>query len=138
MALSNPSTVVSFDAEAALAAIAETVDGSLWALVEYDAESFNPLYVDDAALALYDDEAQMSAHFERIHSYVYLDFSEMELFADFFPVAERVEYMVTGMDAFTLVRVYVADREGLFMTLDPAEPVRPVVEAVRESVDGSR
>ncbi|WP_101295196.1 hypothetical protein [Halegenticoccus soli] len=135
MAFSNPSAVVSFDAEAAREAIRDAVDGSLWALVEYDADSFNPLYVDDAALAFYDDEERMLAHFAEIHSYVYIDFAEMDLFTDLFPVAERVEYMVTGMDAFNLVRVYVSAREGLFMTLDADEPVRPVVEAIRETVD---
>lgn len=134
MPVENRSEVVSFDADAALADARDAVDGTLFAFVEYDDDEFNPLYVDDATLTFYDDEHHMLAHFEEIHSYVHVDFMEMEMFVDdLFPVADRVRYITTAMDYMTLVRVY-ADREGVFVALAADEPVQPLVAAVERHV----
>lgn len=134
MSISNASTVVTFDADAAREAIEAVLEGPLYSLVEYDAESFNPLYVDEETVALYEDEADMQEHFDQIHSYVHLDFAEMDLFVDeLLPVANRVDYIATGLDVLTFVRIYVG-QEGLFIAVDPDEPVEPIVEAVKEAV----
>lgn len=138
MPVSNPSSVVSFDGDAVRAVLEERVESALRSLVEYDQDAFNPLYVDDVTLSFYDDEAAMTAHFERIYSYIHLDFTELDLFTDeLFPVSERVRYLSTGFDVFTFVRVYI-DREGLFMALDPDEPVEPLVRAVEDAIDSGR
>lgn len=134
MSISNPSSVVSFDADAAREAIEAVLEGPLYSLVEYDADAFNPLYVDDETMGFYEDEEEMLDHFEQIHSYVHLDFAEMELFVDeLLPVANRVEYIATGMDVLTFVRIYVGS-EGLFVAVDPDEPVEPIVEAIKDTV----
>ena len=134
MAISNPSSVVSFDGDAVRGAVEARVEGTLRSLVEYDRDAFNPLYVDDVTLSFYEDEEQMTAHFERLHSYIHLDVTEMDLFTDeLFPVADRVRYLTTAFDLFTLVRVYVDD-EGMFMALDPDEPVEPLVHAIEDVV----
>lgn len=130
MSVDNPSEIASFDADAALDAARDAVDGPLFAFVEYDDAAFNPLYVDDATLTFYDDEAHMLSHFEEIHSYVHVDFMEKEMFVDtLFPVASRVRYITTAMDYMTLVRVY-AGHDGVFAALAPDEPPRPLVDAV--------
>jgi hypothetical protein len=134
MTVRNHSEVVSFDADAALADAQDAVEGTLFAFVEYDADEFNPLYVDDATLTFYDDEQHMLAHFDEIHSYVHVDFMEMGIFVDdLFPVADHVRYITTGMDYMTLVRVY-ADREGVFVALAADESVQPLVAAVERHV----
>lgn len=135
MAVSNPPSVVSFDVESLRSIIEETVEGTLRSLVEYKAEEFNPLYVDDVTLGFYDDEAQMLAHFERIHSYVHLDFTEINLFTEsLFPPTDRVRFLASGFDLFTLLRVYV-DNEGVFLALDPDEPIEPLVAAIEAALD---
>ncbi|MFB6136241.1 MAG: hypothetical protein ABEJ04_05740 [Halobacteriaceae archaeon] len=135
MAESNESSVVSFDAAGALAAARGVAGEAVRVCVEYDDESFRVLHVGDEVAAVYGDEEAMYDHFEEIHSYVHVDFTEKELFTDtLFPVADGVEYMVTGMDAFTLLRVYVGD-EGLFFSLDPGTAVVPLVEAVRDALE---
>lgn len=138
MPVRNESSIVDFDADAAFDAAADTVSGTLRSFVEFDGESFNPLYVDDTTLAFYEDEDHMLAHFGQLHSYVYLDLAEIDLFTtELFPVAERVEYITTAMDFFKIVRIYHGD-EGLFLALDHDEPVEPLVEAVLEAIgDGS-
>lgn len=136
MPLTRSGNVVDFDAEAAGDAALEVAGGALHTFVEFDAERFNPIYVDDETVDLYDDEAHLEEHFSRIHSYVHLDHAEIDLLVgELFTVADRVEYLVTAMDAFTLVRYYVGE-QGVFLALDPDEPVQPVVAAVREAIDG--
>lgn len=138
MPVTNASAVVEFDADAACEAAQEAVSGTLRTFVEFDADSFNALYVDDVTLAFYEDEDHMRAHFSQLHSYVYLDLAEMDLFTEeLFPVAERVEYITTSLDFFKLVRVYYDD-QGLFLALDHDEPVEPVIRAIGQAVGNDR
>jgi len=133
MAITNASKVVSFDAGDVARAVREAATGTVRSVVEYDREEFNPLYVDDVTMSFYPDEERMYEHFEEIHSYVHVDFTEMSLFTDeLFPVADDVRYLTAGFDAMTLLRVYFDD-EGLFIALDPEEPVEPIVEAVEDA-----
>lgn len=134
MPITNASTVVGFDADAAVERIRERIDGTLYSAVEYDTATYQPLYVDDATMAFYEDEAAMDDHFGLIHSHVNLDFTEIGLFTDeLFPVADEVTAITTRMDYLKLVRVY-GDREGLFLAVEPGEPVEPPVTAVRETL----
>ena len=136
MPISNPGEVVDFDADAARDAVLATVQGELRTFVEFDAERFNPIYVDDETLAFYDDETHMREHFGRIHDYLNVDLAEIDLFVEeLVPVADSVEYLVTALDAFKLLRFYV-DGQGVFLALDHDEPVEPVVDAIRGAIDG--
>lgn len=135
MPVSQPGGIVDFDADAACDAVLETVEGELRTFVEFDADGFNPIYVDDATLDFYDDEDHMRDHFGRIHDYVNVDLAEIDLFvSELLPLADRVEYLVTAMDAFKLVRYYVGT-QGVFLAIDHDEPVEPVVAAIREAID---
>lgn len=134
MPVRNASSVVTFDADAALDATEATVSGTLRSFVEFDRESFNPLYVDDTTLGLYEDEAHMREHFAQLHAYVYLDLTEVDLFTEeLFPIAEEVDYITTALNVFKLVRIYRGE-EGLFVALDRTEPVQPVVDAVARAL----
>lgn len=134
MPTTNASTVVDFDADGALAAVQARVSGTLRSFAEFDGETFNTLFVDDDTVALYENEAHMRAHFSKLHSYLYLDLAETELFTEqLFPNAEEVSYLVTALDYVKLVRLYQGDA-GLFLALDPDEPVQPLVEAIREAI----
>lgn len=81
-------------------------------------------------MSFYPDQQAMTEHFEEIHSYVNVDFTEIELFTEeLFPISDRVRYLTTAFDTFTLVRIYFGE-EGMFVALDPKESVEPVVDAV--------
>lgn len=135
MSITNPPRVVSFEAGEVTQAIQEAGEGAIRSIVEYDKSEFNPLYVDDLTFSFYEDEDAMMAHFEEIHSYVHVDFTEIDLFTqELFPVADRVRYLATSFDTFTLLRIYIDD-EGLFIAMDPGEPVEPVVNAVEDAHD---
>lgn len=128
----DDSSITSFDGDAALKAALAVVDGTVYSFVEYDVDDFNVLYVDDATLAFYRDEEHMLDHFAKIHSHVNMDFMEIELFREsLFPISEEVRFMTTGMDYLKLLRIY-SDLEGVFLALEPHEPVMPIVDALDE------
>lgn len=136
MPVSNSPGLTSLDVEAMQRAVEDTVDGTLRSFVEFTADDFALLYADDVTRSFYDDDAHMLDHFEEIHSYVHIDFTETHFFTDrLFPVASDVRYHATSLDAFTLVRIYFGD-EGLFVALDRDEPVEPVVGAVEDVYAG--
>lgn len=114
-----------------------TVDGTLHTLVEFDRDGFNTLYVSEATRAVYDSPEQMSSHFERIHNYVNIDFTEVDLFtADLFPTADRVRYKTTALDRLTLVRLYVDDQSGLLFAVEVGDPVEPLVRELESVIEG--
>lgn len=135
MPFSNSSRIVDFDADRAVEALQDSVEGVLYSVIEFDDESFNILYVDDNTLAFYDDKDHMLDHFDKVHSHVYLDFTEIDLFTDaIFPIADHVDYITTSMDYMKIVRIY-QDRQGLFVALDRGEPVQPLVDTVFEIIE---
>jgi len=134
MTVANPSVIIDADAELLVDRLQAALEGTLYSLVEYDTTDLNVLYADDATLAFYEDRDHLLAHFERVHSHVHIDFEQMELFTDtLFPVADRVEYITTALDYMKLVRVYNREN-GLFVAIEPDEPVDPVVDAIRDLV----
>ncbi|WP_135852884.1 hypothetical protein [Halorussus salinus] len=130
MADSEDSTLVEFDADAALAAARDEEGASVRLCVEYTPDEFHTLYADETTMALYaGSESEMRDHFEEVHGYVHVDFTEQDLFGDLFRGAGEVRSFVTYMDHVTLVRVLVG-QQGLFLSLSPDSAVTPVVETV--------
>lgn len=135
MPVTNRSTLAEVDGDAALEAVRETIDGTLYSFCEYDTERFRPLYVDEQTIAMYEDQAAMIDHFEQIHANVHMDFMQTNLFRNtLFPVAERVEHITTRMDFLKIVRFYVGDN-GLFLAIEPDEPVEPLVETIKDAIE---
>lgn len=135
MAVANESTVVGFDADAALASAREVAGEALHMAIEYDATDFNALYVDEGTIALYGDETVMLDHFGEVHSYVHIDFTEQQMFEDILYAAGGVRAFTAHMDHVTAVRI-LDGQEGLFLALDPDAPVSPVIEAVETAIEG--
>ena len=134
MGVSDSSTVVEFDADAALEAVRDATGDAVRLCVEYTPEEFHVLYADELTTSLYGDTDQMEAHFEEVHSYVHIDFTEQDLFAELFRGAGGVRSLVTFMDHIILVRIIV-DFEGLFFTLSPDSDVTAAVRAVEGELD---
>jgi hypothetical protein len=132
MAIRKTSEVVAFDADAAFADAQTLAGPELYSFVEYDVEEYQVLFLSDLALDMYDSADQAFAHFDKIHSHVHLDFTEIDLFTEgLFPVAEGVEYVTTALDFLKLVRVY-HDGTGVFVSLAPTADEVPIVEAIRD------
>lgn len=130
-----PENVTSFDAAAVVDAALAAIGDGLLTCVEYDAEECNALYVADEVEAMYPSEERMHEHFDRLHGYVHLDFTEVELFQDeLLPYAGDVHFLVTGFEALTAIRV-LSGREGLFLGVTPDASTDAVVDAVRAEID---
>ena len=134
MVVSEDSTLVDFDADAAVSAAREQSEGEVHLCVEYTTEGFHTLYADETTLSLYGDREQMTDHFEEVHSYVHVDFTERNMFEDIFVGAGEVRSFVTQMEYVTLIRVLDGE-QGLFLTVDPGTDVTAIVEAVEARLD---
>lgn len=135
MSVTNETRIVQTDAATIVDAVQDACEGTAYTLVEYDAEVYTPLYIDDAMRAFYENDDQMYDHFDEIHSYIHVDFTEIDLFTDtLFPIADRVEYIVTSLDFLKLVRVYHG-RAGFFVSVEPDEPIVDLVEAIDDVVE---
>lgn len=127
--------VVSFDVDAATAAIRDALDDGpdLHVAAAFSPDAYEIVHCDEFTRSFYDDE-EMRGDFDRIHRYAGIDFSEIGLFVDeLFPVTGGVEYIAIGMDHPNVVRVYTG-REGALLTLDPGADVTVAVEAVRGAI----
>lgn len=123
------------DVEAAIEALTERADGPLYTLVAFGPDDFEVLYVADETHDLYPDDSAMRGHFERIFDYVGIDFAERALFTDvLLSGAGDVQYMTTSLERVKVVRVYGGDANGVFLALDPDEPVPPLLEVVTDTL----
>lgn len=127
--------VTSFDADAVVDAARDAVGDKLLTCVEYTADDFDTLYVADEVEAMYPSEERRHEHFEHLHGYVHLDFTEVQLFQDeLLPYAGDVHFLVTGFEALTAVRV-LSGREGLFLSVTPDASIDALTDAVRGALD---
>jgi len=134
MVVFEDSTLVDFDADAALASVRESFEDEIRLCVEYTAEEFHTLYADETTLTLYGDREQMVDHFEEVHSYVHVDFTERDLFRDIFVGAGGVRSFVAQMEHVTLIRVLDGE-QGLFLSVVPETDVTGIVEAVEAELE---
>jgi hypothetical protein len=124
------SEVVDFDADAALSAANDAIGAeNVFTCAVYDADTFQTVYVDPRVEGLYADTDHRQEHFEEIHSYVHLDFSEHDLFEELFRDPEGVRAFVTYMGSLVAVRV-VSEKQGVFFSVAPDAPVTKLVTAV--------
>lgn len=136
MPVTNETRILDIDVEDLVDPVLSRAEGTVYAISEFDTREFTILHLAEATYDLYGDEETMEDHFERIHGYVHLDFTERELFTDeMFPLAERVEYLTTRMDYIKIVRIYEGD-SGVFLALDPDEPVTPLAAVALEAMRG--
>ncbi|MFC7234552.1 DUF7522 family protein [Halosegnis marinus] len=130
MPLTGASTLVSFDGDAATAAVREAAGDGVASVSAFTTDDFEILYVSDDVLALYRDEAHLREHYDEVLSHLNMDILEKEVYeGTLLPNAGRVRASVTYMDDLTLLRV-VVEEEGLYIALQPDAPVRTVVDAV--------
>jgi hypothetical protein len=130
----NTSQLVEFDAEAGLTAAREVAGESLYSFIEYTSAEYNVLYASQQTVDLYGSREAMHDHFDGIHSYVHIDFTERDLFSEeLLPHAGEVRTIATRQERLTLVRLFHGDG-GLVVSLDPDEPIVPVLDAVESAI----
>jgi hypothetical protein len=130
----NTSQLVEFDADAGLTAAREVAGDAIYSYIEYTPETFNVMYVSSETLEIYGGRESMLDHFEEIHSYVHIDFTERDLFSEeLLPHAGSVRNIVTRQDRLTLARLFYGDG-GLVVSLAPDEPIVPVLDAVESAI----
>jgi hypothetical protein len=130
----SESRLVSFDADAAVDAALDVAGSDLRTAAEYTTDAFETLYVGPAVADTYADDADREAYFERVHSYVQLDFAERDLFEEsVFPRQGRVRTLVTVMDDVVVVRV-LRGTEGIVVSTTSGADYAAVARAVEDAI----
>jgi hypothetical protein len=138
MPFTQEAELADIDAGAALEAAREAGGNGVRSFVEFTAEDFRTLYVDDRILSMYRDESHLNEHYEQVLDHLNMDFLKREAYEKtLLPNAGRVRSIVTQMEELTLLRVLYED-SGFYIALAPDAPIADVTAAVEASVDDSR
>jgi hypothetical protein len=135
MPITNESTLVAFDGDAARAAVHEAAGDGLLSATAFTSDDFEILYVADPVLDLYRDRDHLQEHYDQVLSHLHMDIMERDVYENtLLPNAGAVRAIVTYMEEMTLVRVIVGE-QGLYVALDSDQSVRAVVEALESVLD---
>jgi len=128
MPLTSESTLVSFDGDAATAAVHE-VDGVL-SVSAFTSDDYEILYVADKVLGMYESESHLRDHYGEVLSHLNMDILERETYEEsLLPNAGQVRGIVTRMSRMTLLRI-ITDEQGLYLALEPEASVPDIIDAV--------
>lgn len=130
--MQNAPELVDGDVPAMFAAVDSVAGEDLRAFVEYDDETYNPVYIAPMVVDDYGVDGDVSEFAETIHSYVKLDFSEREMYRDLYDRGTDGMGFATFLDGSTVVR-YVFDDTALYVSLTDEVSPQEVIEAI-ESV----
>lgn len=126
--------VVDGDVRAMFDAVEAEAGEHLRAFVEYDSETYNPVFIGPQVVAEYGDEDGDIDHFaETIHSYVKLDFSEREMFQELYRRETDGMGFATFLDDSIVVR-YVFPEAALYVSLEYAASPKGVIDAIEAVV----
>lgn len=128
------STLASFDADGALAAVREALGEDLRIVVEYDHQSYNVLYAAPRIVDEYGGSDQLHGRLRRIHLYLRMDYIEQLLLKDLRFEFGRVEAATVYMDHAIFVRVYAGD-EALLVTVEPDASGEAVVDVLSDHLE---
>lgn len=134
MPVTRESSIVDFDADAAVAVAKEVAGSDLRAAAEFDADDYRLLYVADRMLERYGGEGPVQEAASRLHDHIHLDFVERELYEAIAGEAGSLETYVTRMEHHTFVR-HLVGREGLFLSLETGTELEPLLDRIDEVVD---
>jgi len=132
-AIRNEGEVIGLDASAAFEAVRDVGGEDLRAFVEYDSESYNPVFVAERVVAELGGADGVDEFAEKLHFNYKLDFTEREMYADLYDPLGGVDAFAVYLDDRTIVR-YVTDEEGIYVSLDGDANTDRVVDALAETV----
>lgn len=130
MAIRGESELVSFDAEAALAAVRGVAGEDVLSVTAFTHDAFDLVFVAEEVLSMYRDEDHLREHYDRILAHLHLDFMERDTMEkSLLPNAGQVRAVVTWMDEMVLLRAF-GGADGLYVALAADADVGAVVDAL--------
>ncbi|MDS0476770.1 hypothetical protein [Natrinema sp. 1APR25-10V2] len=132
-AIENASSFDEFDADAILEKILEICGDQVHSFAEYDAETYNIIYMSEQMADQFDGEDDIAELSDRIHSDYRLDFTEKEMYEDVYGELGEVRAFSVFFDQNAIFR-FVGERTGLYVSLAPDAPFNQVIEAVYDLI----
>jgi len=129
------STFDEIDADAVLARLRDAVGDDLRALVEYDADAYNLLFLADRVLAEFGGDEAVEAFADKLHADYRLDFTEKEMYEDVYAELGTVRAFAVFFQESAVFR-FVGESTGLYVSLERDAPYNRVIETVYDVVEG--
>lgn len=135
MTHTQSSDLSAVDADAVLSRVQATAGDHLRAFVEYDAETYDILYLTDRAIAEFGGEERVDEFADRLYSNYRLDFNEKQMHEDLYEEFGVVRAFGVFFADSAVLR-FVDDVTGLYVSLDMDAPFDEVIDTVYEVVEG--
>lgn len=129
------SDLSALDADAILSRVQNTAGEHLRAFVEYDAETYNILYLADRATVEFGGEERVNELADKLYSNYRLDFNEKQMHEDLYEEFGVVRAFAVFFADSAILR-FVDEATGLYVSLDIDAPFDEVIGTVYEVVEG--
>ncbi|WP_135806290.1 hypothetical protein [Halorussus marinus] len=126
-----------FDARAGFEAVRAAADSDLRAFVEYDGESYNPVFIAERVVEKHGDPEEVGEFADRLHFNYKLDFAEREMYEDLYEPLGSITAFAVYLTDQTIVR-YVDEREGIYVSVDGETHADEVIEALADALGDRR
>lgn len=130
----NSSTLDGFDADAVLEELQEIVGEKLRVFAEYNAETYNIIYLDEKMADRLGESVDIGSFAERIHDDYRLDFTEKRMYEDVYAEFGEVRAFAVFFARNAIFR-FVGETTGLYVSLDLDAPFTTVIEAVYDVIE---
>ncbi|WP_254762296.1 hypothetical protein [Natrinema marinum] len=133
-AIENRSSFEEFDADAILEEILGICDDRVRSFAEYDAQTYNIMYMSERMVDQFESEDEIDDLSDRIHSDYRLDFTEKEMYEDVYAELGEVRAFSVFFTRSVIFR-FVGERTGLYISVDRDAPFNEIIDAVYDSIE---
>lgn len=132
-AITGDPGLTDFDARAGFEAVREVADDDLRAFVEYDGDSYNPLFIAGRVVDKHGDPEEVGEFADRLHFNYKLDFAEREMYEDLYEPLGSITAFAVYLTDQTIVR-YVDEQEGIYVSIDGGTHADEVIHALTDAL----
>jgi len=130
-AITGDPGLTELDVGAGYEAVRAIASDDLRAFVEYDDETYNPVFIAERVVEKHGDPEEVGKFAEQLHFNYKLDFTEREMYEDLYEPLGSIEAFTVHLSDQTIVR-YVGEREGIYVSVDGETHGDDVVDSLND------
>ncbi|UPV74448.1 hypothetical protein M0R89_18195 [Halorussus limi] len=112
----------------------ETAGDDLRAFVEYDDETYNPLFIDERTVEEFGGAEAVEEFADQLHYNYKLDFTEQEMYADLYEPLSSLDAFAVYLEDETIVR-YVDDGRGIYVSIQGETYAGEVIDVLTDVLE---
>jgi hypothetical protein len=133
-AIRNPPELTDLAVSEALETVLEIAGEDLRAFVEYDDETYNPVFIAERVVDEFGGSEAVAEFADRLHYNYKLDFTEREMYEDLYEPLSTLDAFAVYLEDETIVR-YVNDRQGIYISVERGTYAGQVIDALTDALE---